>query len=93
MMAMVDRVDSLMITIECEQKDLDKIQPILDVGFSNFTPTHMNFVCKNRGGSWKGVVIWTNMDLDINRIKDCFVTDINYKLIEKIEPIELINMK
>lgn len=90
-MSVADKCDILMITIECEEKDLDKIQPILDVGFSNYRPTHMNYVCKNRGGSWKGVVIWTNMNLDNIRIKDCFVTDLNYKLIDKIEPINLIN--
>lgn len=92
-MATADKCDILMITVECEEKDLDKVQPILDVGFSNHTPTHMNYICKNRGGSWKGVIIWTNMNLDINKIKDCFVTDINFKLIDKIQPIDLLSKK
>ena len=91
MMATADKCDILMITVEAEEKDLDKIKPIIDVGFSNHVPTHMNYVCKNRGGSWKGVIIWTEMNLDINRIKDCFVTDLNFKLLDKIEPIELKN--
>lgn len=90
-MSVADKCDILMITIECEEKDLEKVQPILDVGFSNYKPTHMNYVCKNRGGSWKGVIIWTNMNLDNIRIKDCFVTDLGYKLIDKIDPIELVN--
>lgn len=89
-MATADKCDILMITIACEEKDLDKIQPILDVGFSNHTPTHMNFISKNRGGSWKDVIVWTNMNLNTNRIKDCFVTDLSYKLIDKIQPIDLI---
>lgn len=88
-MALVDKADILVITLECDEKDLDKVRPIIDVGFSNYEPTHMNFVCKNRGGSWKGIVIWTNMDLDNIRIKDCFVTDNNFKLIDKINPTEL----
>lgn len=90
-MATADKCDILMITVEVEEKDLDKVKPIIDVGFSNHVPTHMNYVCKNRGGSWKGVIIWTEMNLDINRIKDCFVTDLSYKLLDKIEPIELKN--
>mgnify|MGYP005797489819 CR=1 len=90
-MATADKCDILMITVEAEEKDLDKVKPIIDVGFSNNVPTHMNYVCKNRGGSWKGVIIWTEMNLDINRIKDCFVTDLSYKLLDKIEPIELKN--
>lgn len=87
-MATADKADYVVITMKATKQELEKIQPILDEGFPTI-PTHAHHVCKNRGGKWVGIIIWTNTDLDTINVKDCFVTTQDYELVHTIAPITL----
>ena len=91
-MATADKADWGMITIKVNQKELDKIQPILNSGFSDNVPNMAHYIYKNRGGSRVGVVVWTYMNMNVIREEDCFVTDMDYQLIQDIEPTILVDM-
>ena len=64
----------------------DKIEPLMKAGHSNWKPNTIHYIFKNRGGKYKGVMVWTCTNLDIMVEKDCFVTNLNYELIPEIKP-------
>lgn len=84
--ATADKADYCVITMPAGAKELDKIEPLIKAGHSNWKPNTIHYIFKNRGGKWKGVMVWTYTNLDIMVEKDCFVTNLNYELIQEIKP-------
>lgn len=89
-MATADKCDMGQITIKVGAKELERIQPILNNGFANKVPNMAHYIYKNRGGSRTGVIVWTQMNLNNIREKDCFVTNTDYELITDISPVNLV---
>lgn len=87
-LATADKADYVVITMPVSKVDLEKLKPLLEVGFKEI-PTHAHHVCKNRGGKWTGIIIWTKTDLDTLNLKDCFVTTQDFELISNITPVVL----
>lgn len=84
--ATADKADYCLITMPAGPKELDKIEPLIKAGHSNWKPNSIHYIFKNRGGKWKGVMVWTHTNLDIMVEHDCFVTNLNYELINEIKP-------
>ena len=84
--ATADKADYCLITMPVGAKELDKIEPLIKAGHSNWKPNTIHYIFKNRGGKYKGVMVWTCTNLDIMMEKDCFVTNLNYELIPEIKP-------
>lgn len=84
--ATADKADYCLITMPVGPKELDKIEPLIKAGHSNWKPNTIHYIFKNRGGKWKGVMVWTCTNLDIMMEHDCFVTNLNYELIPEIKP-------
>ena len=74
-----------------EEKALQEIEMQLDhKGFHNKHATHIFHMYKTRFGSYpQNVKVWVNFDNGTCRMKDCFCTDWQNKLI-KVQPIKLI---
>lgn len=84
------------ISLDVTQKDLESLKYILEDGFMH-KPNMVTHVYKNRRGRYKGVKIWSYVNLGTLRVEDLFMTDNNYNLIpvqkthvkqEKIEDIK-----
>lgn len=89
-MAVADKVDVGMITLKVGKAELEKVQSAIDTGFCNKVPTHCHHIYKNRGGTWTGIIVWVNMNLDNMQMHDCFVTTQDYDIIPEIVGRDLI---
>lgn len=92
-MATADKADWGQITIKLTQKELDKIQPILNSGFAEKVPNMAHYIYKNRGGSRVGVIVWTYMNMNVIREEDCFVTDMDFQLLQDVTPTTLVDLE
>ncbi|MEG1482599.1 DnaB-like helicase C-terminal domain-containing protein [Clostridium sp.] len=90
-MSTADKCDMGQITMRVGAKELERVQPILSNGFANKVPNLAHYIYKNRGGSRTGVIVWTQMNLNNIREKDCFVTNLDYELISDITPVNLVD--
>lgn len=88
-MAVADKVDVGMITLKVGKAELEKVQTAIDTGFCSKVPTHCHHIYKNRGGTWTGIIVWVNMNLDNMQIHDCFVTTQDYDVIGDIVGTDL----
>lgn len=88
--ATADKADYCLITMPVGPKELDKIEPIIKAGHTNWKPNTIHYIFKNRGGKYKGVMVWTCTNLDIMMEHDCFVTNLNYELVPEIKPTILL---
>ena len=68
------------------------MKPIIEKAgnFNQVVPNNAYYIFKNRGGKWKSIIVWTNVNYGNMREVDCFVTTNNYELITEIEKTELI---
>ena len=85
--AIIEKADGGILALPVTKKDLKKLEPILKAegSFGLLQPNMSYYVFKNRGGKWKAVIVWTQLNLGTMRETDCFVTDYNYELITDIE--------
>lgn len=88
-MSVADKVDVGIITMKVGKAELEKVQKAIDTGFCNKIPTHCHHIYKNRGGTWTGIIVWVNMNLDNMQISDCFVTTQDYDIIAEIVGTDL----
>lgn len=74
---MADKADTACLIAKVEPEDLEQIQEYTkEFG----VPTHVTDIYKIRSGSYKGVRIWSKMNLGTGRKDDLFLTDSNNKL-------------
>lgn len=74
--ATADKADIGVITMKASAKDKEKLESLIKSKntFNCSMPTHGHHVFKNRGGTYTGIIIWVNMNLDNMTVEDCFVT-------------------
>ncbi|MCF8001671.1 MAG: hypothetical protein K9K76_07445 [Halanaerobiales bacterium] len=80
-MTVSTKIDVGIIALEPTEKDIEAIKHILDNNFNMKTPNIVYHVYKNRRSQYKGIRLWSHVDLGTCRADDLFVTDANYKLI------------
>lgn len=87
--AIIQKADVGMLALPATKSDLEKLQPILNSAskgsFGINEPNMSYWIFKNRGNKYKGVVVWTRLNMGTMREMDCFVTNYNYELIADIE--------
>lgn len=85
--AIIEKADGGILALPVTKKDLKKLDPILNSegSFGQRIPNMAYYVFKNRGGKWKAIIVWTQINLGTMREIDCFVTDYNFELITDIE--------
>lgn len=88
-MATLDKADHGIISMPVGTKEKEKLNDIVNKGFSNHIPNMGHVIIKNRGGSYKGVIVWTHYDFGNMREYDCFVTSLDYEIISNIAPTVL----
>ena len=77
----VKKIDIGCVSTRLNESDIDKIKPVLrDVGVTRI-PTHYTDIYKCRRGRYKGIRIWSYIDLGTMRKQDLFITD------SRLEPI------
>lgn len=91
-MATADKADHGIITLPVGVKERELLLELTKSGIGTKVPTIGHYIFKNRGGGWKGVVVWTYFNMGNMREEDCFVTDLNYKLINDIRPENLLKI-
>ncbi|AYC51949.1 MULTISPECIES: replicative DNA helicase [Bacillus subtilis group] len=79
--AIADKTDAAMIVLPLSKKEKDAIGAILESGFYP-EPNFVTHVFKNRGNEHDKVKVFSHIDMGTMRIKDCFVTDVDNKLIQ-----------
>lgn len=92
-MATADKADHGIITLPVGIKEKEALMELTKSGIANTYPTVGHFIFKNRGGAWKGVIVWTHFNMGNMREEDCFVTDLNYNLITDITPESLLKIE
>lgn len=85
--AIIEKADGGILALPVTKKDLQRLKPIIDStgSFATKEPNMAYYIFKNRGGKWKTIIVWTQLNLGTVREKDCFVTNYNYDLITDIE--------
>ena len=79
--AIIDKADSALIISRPTDKELIKIESILNHQLDKkVIPNVVYSVYKNRDGKYKNVKVWVYIDYSTMRVHDLFVTDYNYKL-------------
>ncbi len=79
--SVADRIDIGMIILEVNKKDVEALTEIVSNSGIEM-PTLKISVYKNRGGKYKGILLWCRENRGICRIEPMFVTNYNYKLID-----------
>lgn len=79
--SIADKVDIGIIALPATFTDLKKLDPIMKSGFYP-VPNYSYCVYKNRGNKYTSIVVWTNLNLGNGREEECFVTDMDYKLVD-----------
>lgn len=78
--AIADKIDVGVITLPVIQQELDTLGSVI-TGMGGIKPTHVTDVYKLRRGRYKNVRVWSRTDLGTGRVKDLFMTDANFNLI------------
>lgn len=86
--ATADKADYVVICCKVTEKEYGKIKTIAESNFFE-KPTHCFHICKNRGGKWNDIILWSRINLDTITTKDLFVTTKDYELITSIAPVVL----
>ena len=86
--AIIEKADYGVIALPATSQDLKLLSKIYESGFYKI-PNYCYHIFKNRGGKWKSVIVWTQLNMGTMREIDCFVTDSDYKLITDIESTAL----
>ena len=72
--SVADKIDIGCVSTRLNESDVDKIKPVLrDVGVSRI-PTHYTDIYKCRRGRYKGIRIWSYIDLGTGEREDLFAT-------------------
>ena len=72
--SVADKIDIGCVSTRLNEADVDKIKPVLrDVGVSRI-PTHYTDIYKCRRGRYKGIRIWSYIDLGTGEREDLFAT-------------------
>jgi replicative DNA helicase len=83
--AIADKIDCGMVTAKVNPQELVTLDKLIrDTGMC---PNQVSDIYKLRRGRYNDVRIWSEMDLGTCRIKDLFVTDVNFKPIVDFYPI------
>jgi replicative DNA helicase len=82
--AIIEKADYGVLSLPVTPQDIKKLKPILDSGFYPI-PTTAYYIFKNRGGKWKSIIVWTQLNMGTMRERDCFVTNNDYELVDNIE--------
>lgn len=85
--SLADKIDTGMILLPVNEKDLDGLSDIINRGCYQIPDMKLS-VYKNRRGKYKGVYLWCQSDLGTCRINPMFATTWNYEFV-KIENIIL----
>lgn len=85
--AIADKIDYGSILLPVREEDLANLENVLtNPAFGK--PNVKLSVYKNRGGRYKGVLLWCRADLGTCRIQPMFMTDFSYEL-QSIENIKI----
>lgn len=85
--AVADKVDVGMILHKASEKDLEKVQSIIeDSGFGN-EPNMIRYLYKNRQGMPE-IILFSYVDKSTIREECLFATDYDYNIIEDIEDLQ-----
>lgn len=79
--AIIDKTDCAMIMLPITKKEKDEIKDILSTGFYP-EPNMVTHVFKNRGNEYDKVKVFSNINLGNMRVKDCFMTTFDHKLLK-----------
>lgn len=83
--SIADKIDCGMVTAKVNPQELITLDKLIrDTGMC---PNQVSDIYKLRRGRYNDVRIWSEMDLGTCRIKDLFVTDVNFKPIVDFYPI------
>ena len=85
--AIADKIDCGMVTAKVNQQELITLDKIIKE--RGIRPNQVSDIYKMRRGRYNDVRIWSEMDLGTCRIKDLFITDVDFKPIEDFFPITI----
>lgn len=85
--SMADKLHRGIVALNPTNKDLEAIDPILKKGFYP-TPNIVYHIYKNRDTKYKDVKLWLYVDMDTMRVKELFLTNNDYELVQ-IKPTEI----
>jgi replicative DNA helicase len=86
--AMADKLHRAVVALKPTKADLEALEPILRHGFYPNEPNLVYHIYKNRETKYKDVKLWLYVDMDTMRIKELFLTNNDYELID-IQPTEI----
>ena len=85
--AIADKIDCGMVTAKVSPDELVTLDKLIRE--KGICPNQVSDIYKMRRGRYNDVRIWSEMDLGTCRIKDLFVTDVNFKPLLDFYPISL----
>ena len=85
--AIADKIDCGMVTAKVGPDELVTLDKLIRE--KGICPNQVSDIYKMRRGRYNDVRIWSEMDLGTCRIKDLFVTDVNFKPLLDFYPISL----
>lgn len=85
--AIADKIDCGMVTAKVNPDELVTLDKLIRE--EGICPNQVSDIYKMRRGRYNDVRIWSEMDLGTCRIKDLFVTDVNFKPLIDFYPISI----
>jgi replicative DNA helicase len=85
--AIADKIDCGMVTVKVNPDELITLDKLIRE--KGICPNQVSDIYKMRRGRYNDVRIWSEMDLGTCRIKDLFVTDVNFKPLIDFYPISI----
>lgn len=85
--AIADKIDCGMVTAKVSPDELVTLDKLIRE--KGICPNQVSDIYKMRRGRYNDVRIWSEMDLGTCRIKDLFVTDVNFKPLLDFYPISI----
>lgn len=85
-MSLADKLDAGMIAVKPSKEELDLVSSIATDSF--LVPNHVMHFFKVRRSKYAQLKLWSHIDLGTCQIKNLFVTNYNYELID-IEQTEI----
>ena len=85
--AIADKIDCGMVTAKVNPDELVTLDKLIRE--KGICPNQVSDIYKMRRGRYNDVRIWSEMDLGTCRIKDLFVTDVNFKPLIDFYPISI----
>ena len=85
--AIADKIDCGMVTAKVSPDELVTLDKLIRE--KGICPNQVSDIYKMRRGRYNDVRIWSEMDLGTCRIKDLFVTDVNFKPLVDFYPISI----